>query len=117
MKKGGYHLEIDIIVLYIVALVIFSAFIYMSILFFKQFSTGKKEDALPPIVVEAMLVEKSETRRASDGKTTHYATFAFENGDRQEFWIDWIESRSLEEGSVGQLSYRGTKYRDFEPNP
>ena len=47
-------------------------------------------------------------------RTTYYATFEFETGERREFSISGNEYGMLAEGDEGNLTYQGTRYHGFE---
>lgn len=49
-------------------------------------------------------------------RTTYYATFEFESGDRTEFQISGTEYGQLAEEDEGTLSFQGTRYLSFERN-
>lgn len=46
--------------------------------------------------------------------TTYYVTFEVESKDRMELHVSGSEYGQLAEGDVGNLSFQGTRYLDFE---
>lgn len=46
--------------------------------------------------------------------TDYYATFEVESGDRMELLLTGKEYGQIAEGDVGNLTFQGTRYHDFE---
>lgn len=74
-----------------------------------------------PVKLVAKRTEGQRTRMRSDdfgdmGLTFYYATFEFENGDRQEFTLDGKGYGLLAEGDEGRLTFQGTCFKGFERN-
>ena len=47
-------------------------------------------------------------------RTSHYAAFEVESGDRMEFRITGVQYGKLREGDTGTLSFRGTRFLSFD---
>ena len=92
--------------------------------------TWNKNNHSPHLTVTAMVVSKrTNVSHHSHGmagdmagvhghttSTTYYVTFQVESGDRMEFSVRGMEYGLLAEGDMGQLSFQGTRYLDFERN-
>jgi len=76
----------------------------------------RKDDASPRLTIEAEVIAKRPYfRRANDhGRTTYYATFQVESGDRFELMVPDNEYGMLIEGDKGRLTFQGTRYLSFE---
>lgn len=48
------------------------------------------------------------------GRTSYYATFQFESGDRLELPLNASDYGMLAEGDQGKLSFQGTRFLSFE---
>ncbi len=50
----------------------------------------------------------------SSSSTTYYTTFEVESGDRMELHVPDSEYGLLVEGDMGELTFKGTRYKGFE---
>lgn len=48
------------------------------------------------------------------GRTSYYATFEFEDGERQEFMVSGKVYGQITQGDTGTLTYQGTRFHDFQ---
>lgn len=102
-----------------VFLIIIGVFIFSAV---KGLSTWNKNNHSPLLTVPAKVVTKrSHTRHRHNSHTHHsshstsyYVTFEFDSGDRLELHVSSSEYGYLVEGDKGQLSFQGTRYKDFE---
>lgn len=75
-------------------------------------NVGEEERAVPARVVG----KRQETRGGGDSSVTtlYYATFELPDGDRLELKVPHHPHGQLVERDQGQLTHRGTWFRDFE---
>ena len=80
----------------------------------KESKTNRKNDASPRVSAEASVVTKRTHVWGDHSRTTYFATFQFEFGDRLELEIPRDKFGYLVEGDKGKLSFQGTRYLNFE---
>lgn len=86
-----------------------------------------KNNSSPVLTVSAQVVVKrsdvsGHTHMHNDdmhmnhmsSRTTYYATFEVESGDRMELHVSGAEYGLLAEGDTGRLTFQGTRYMGFE---
>ena len=73
-----------------------------------------KNDASPRLSSEATVVTKRTHVWGDHSRTTYFATFQFESGDRLELEIPRDRFGYLVEGDRGKLHFQGTRFLDFE---
>jgi len=74
----------------------------------------RKNDAAPRLSSEATVVTKRTHVWGDHSRTTYFATFQFESGDRLELEIPRDRFGYLVEGDRGKLHFQGTRFLDFE---
>lgn len=74
----------------------------------------RKNDASPRLSSEATVVTKRTHVWGDHSRTTYFATFQFESGDRLELEIPRDRFGYLVEGDRGKLHFQGTRFLDFE---
>ena len=74
----------------------------------------RKNDAAPRVSSEATVVTKRTHVWGDHSRTTYFATFQFESGDRLELEIPRDRFGYLVEGDNGKLHFQGTRFLDFE---
>ena len=82
--------------------------------FVKSARKERENDAAPRLTTEAALVAKRTQVQGDHARTTYFATFQFESGDRLELEIPHNQFGYLVEGDKGKLSFQGTRYLNFE---
>ena len=82
--------------------------------FAKNISQERKNSASPLLTVEATVVAKRTHVRGDHAQTVYYATFQVDSGDRMELLIPHHRFGYLVEGDRGRLSFRGTRFEDFQ---
>ena len=75
---------------------------------------NQKNSNSPRVTAEATVVTKRTHVRGDHARTTYYATFQFESGDRLELHVPSSQFGYLVEGDRGQLSFQGTRFLGFE---
>ena len=80
----------------------------------KQRKQEQKNDASPRLSSEATVVTKRTHVWGDHSRTTYFATFQFESGDRLELEIPRDRFGYLVEGDKGKLHFQGTRFLDFE---
>lgn len=86
----------------------------------KSILQWNKNNHMPRLAVEAIVVGKRTHHSSSGGSdhhhssTTYYATFQVESGDRMEFHLKGTDYGMLMEGDRGKLFFQGTRYLGFE---
>ena len=80
----------------------------------KNGKLNRKNDNSPRLTCEATVVTKRTKVWGDHSRTTYYATFQFESGDRLEMEIPHNQFGYLVEGDKGKLSFQGTRYLNFE---
>ena len=80
----------------------------------KNGKQNQKNDNSPRLTCEATVVTKRTRVSGDHSRTTYYATFQFESGDRLEMEIPHNQFGYLVEGDNGKLSFQGTRYLNFE---
>lgn len=80
----------------------------------KNGKLNRKNDNSPRLTCEATVVTKRTKVWGDHSRTTYYATFQFESGDRLELEIPHNQFGYLVEGDKGKLSFQGTRYLNFE---
>ena len=75
---------------------------------------NRKNDASPRLSSEATVVTKRTHVWGDHSRTTYFATFQFESGDRLELEIPRDRFGYLVEGDKGKLHFQGTRFLDFE---
>ena len=80
-----------------------------------------KNNHVPRLTVDAEVVSKrmAVTRHhnqngAGASSTSYYATFQVSSGDRMELRLNGQTYGLLAEGDLGQLTFQGTRYLDFQ---
>ena len=75
---------------------------------------NRKNDAAPRLSSEATVVTKRTHVWGDHSRTTYFATFQFESGDRLELEIPRDRFGYLVEGDTGKLHFQGTRFLDFQ---
>ena len=76
--------------------------------------THAKNSSSPVLEADAVVVGRREEVSGFDHtRTSYYATFQFENGDRLELGLKGTEYGMLAQGDRGKLTYQGTRYLGF----
>ena len=75
---------------------------------------NRKNDASPRLSSEATVVTKRTHVWGDHSRTTYFATFQFESGDRLELEIPRDRFGYLVEGDKGKLHFQGTRFLNFE---
>lgn len=98
-------------------------FLTFFIIFVSTLLTGlarrKKDNESPRLTVPAVVVSRrteyhsNAAQQSTMGRTSYYATFQVESGDRMEFSMTGPEYGVLAEGDRGRLSFQGTRYLGF----
>ena len=81
----------------------------------------RKNDHSPRLTVEAKVVAKrtnfyrsaGNSHHVGTGRTTYFATFQVQSGDRMELQLQGHEYGLLVEGDFGELTFQGTRYLSF----
>ena len=74
----------------------------------------RSNDAAPRLSSEATVVTKRTHVWGDHSRTTYFATFQFESGDRLELEIPRDRFGYLVEGDRGKLHFQGTRFLDFQ---
>ena len=74
----------------------------------------RKNNASPRLTSEATVVTKRTHVWGDHSRTTYFATFQFESGDRLELEIPRDRFGYLVEGDMGKLHFQGTRFLDFQ---
>ena len=80
----------------------------------KDSKTNRKNDASPRVSAETTVVTKRTHVWGDHSRTTYFATFQFESGDRLELEIPRDRFGYLVEGDKGKLHFQGTRFLEFE---
>lgn len=87
----------------------------------KSIRTGVKNSNSPKETLSVQVVSKRVHSWAHGGsnmhrsaRTSYYATFELENGDRKELPISGRTYGEIVEGDVGMLTFQGTRFLNFE---
>ena len=80
----------------------------------KNGKQNRKNNAAPRLSSEATVVTKRTHVWGDHSRTTYFATFQFESGDRLELEIPRDRFGYLVEGDSGKLHFQGTRFLDFE---
>ena len=80
----------------------------------KESKTNRKNDASPRLSSDATVVTKRTHVWGDHSRTTYFATFQFESGDRLELEIPRDRFGYLVEGDQGKLHFQGTRFLDFQ---
>ena len=80
----------------------------------KDSKTNRQNDASPRVSAEASVVTKRTHVWGDHSRTTYFATFQFESGDRLELEIPRDRFGYLVEGDKGKLHFQGTRFLEFE---
>ena len=75
---------------------------------------NRKNNTSPRLTSEATVVTKRTHVWGDHSRTTYFATFQFESGDRLELEIPRDRFGYLVEGDRGKLHFQGTRFLDFE---
>lgn len=75
---------------------------------------NRENNNSPRLSCEAVVVAKRTKVWGDHSRTTYFATFQFESGDRLELEIPHNQFGYLVEGDKGMLSFQGTRYLNFE---
>ncbi|MGV8983476.1 DUF2500 domain-containing protein [Clostridium sp.] len=104
-----------------VFLLVFGIIIFSIIKGIVQWSNNNKQPVLPvkaKVVTKRTHTSHSGSRHDNihihNSSTFYHATFEVENGDRIELQISGSEFGLLAEGDVGELTFQGTRYKNFE---
>jgi len=73
-----------------------------------------KNNNSPRITSEATVVTKRTKVWGDHSRTTYFATFQFESGDRLELEIPHNRFGYLVEGDKGKLTFQGTRFLEFQ---
>ena len=80
----------------------------------KNGKLNRKNDNSPRLTCEATVVTKRTKVMGDHSRTTYFATFQFESGDRLELEIPRDRFGYLVEGDNGKLTFQGTRFLDFQ---
>ena len=80
----------------------------------KESKTNRKNDASPRLSSDATVVTKRTHVWGDHSRTSYFATFQFESGDRLELEIPRDRFGYLVEGDKGKLHFQGTRFLDFQ---
>ena len=80
----------------------------------KNGKQNRKNNAAPRLSSEATVVTKRTHVWGDHSRTTYFATFQFESGDRLELEIPHDRFGYLVEGDQGKLTFQGTRFLGFE---
>ena len=80
----------------------------------KNGKQNRKNNAAPRLSSEATVVTKRTHVWGDHSRTTYFATFQFESGDRLELEIPRDRFGYLVEGDSGKLHFQSTRFLDFE---
>ena len=80
----------------------------------KNGKQNRKNNAAPRLSSDATVVTKRTHVWGDHSRTTYFATFQFESGDRLELEIPRDRFGYLVEGDSGKLHFQGTRFLDFE---
>ena len=80
----------------------------------KNGKLNRKNDNAPRLTCEATVVTKRTKVWGDHSRTTYYATFQFESGDRLELHVPSSQFGYLVEGDRGNLTFQGTRFLGFE---
>ena len=80
----------------------------------KNGKQNRKNDNSPRLTCEATVVTKRTKVWGDHSRTTYYATFQFESGDRLELEIPHNQFGYLVEGDKGKLTFQGNRFMSFE---
>jgi len=80
----------------------------------KGHKQNRKNDASPRLSSQATVVTKRTHVWGDHSRTTYFATFQFESGDRLELEIPRDRFGYLVEGDNGKLHFQGTRFLDFQ---
>ena len=80
----------------------------------KNGKQNRKNDAAPRLSSDATVVTKRTHVWGDHSRTTYFATFQFESGDRLELEIPRDRFGYLVEGDKGKLHFQGTRFLDFQ---
>ena len=80
----------------------------------KNGKQNRKNNASPRLTSEATVVTKRTHVWGDHSRTTYFATFQFESGDRLELEIPRDRFGYLVEGDRGKLHFQGTRFLDFQ---
>lgn len=75
---------------------------------------SRKNDNSPRVTSQSEVVTKRTQVRGDHARTTYFATFQFESGDRLELEVPHNQFGYLVEGDKGKLTFQGTRFLDFE---
>ena len=80
----------------------------------KNSKTERKNNASPRLSSDVTVVTKRTHVWGDHSRTTYFATFQFESGDRLELEIPRDRFGYLVEGDMGKLHFQGTRFLDFQ---
>ena len=84
----------------------------------KGVGTWASNNNSPKLSVPAQVVAKRTHTWGGSGdssaRTSYYATFQVESGDRMELQLSGSETGMLAEGDIGVLTFQGKRYLGFE---
>ena len=80
----------------------------------KNGKQNRENNNSPRLTSEATVVTKRTKVWGDHSRTTYFATFQFESGDRLELQLQGHEYGLLIEGDKGRLTFQGTRYLGFE---
>jgi hypothetical protein len=103
----------------IIFVIVIGVFITTAI---KGISQWRKNEQSPELSVPAIVRGKRTNVNSSTHgenhhsrtRTTYYATFEYESGDRQEFHLSDSEYAQIAEEDLGILTFKGTRFLGFE---
>ena len=75
---------------------------------------NRENNNSPRLSCEAVVVAKRTKVWGDHSRTTYFATFQFESGDRLELQIPRDRFGYLVEGDKGKLHFQGARFLDFE---
>lgn len=74
----------------------------------------------PLITIRCVAVTKRTSVRGGAGNssasTSYYVTFQFDDGERLELQVRDRDYGLIVEGDCGELTYQGTRFKDFDRN-
>ncbi len=86
----------------------------------KGLSTWTSNNAAEIITASCTVVSKRTKVSGGSGdssaSTRYYITFEFERGERKEIPVSGRYYGMIAEGDIGQLTYQGTRFKEFKRN-
>ena len=120
MEPFGFVFGISRLMFLIVPLFIFGI---LAVTLLRGAKQWHRDEQSPRLTVEAKVVSKrTDYHRGMNtgnnmhtaARTSYYATFEFESGDRMELELQGNEYGMLVEGDKGKLTFQGSRYLGFQ---